>query len=218
MAKSKAQKRLEAAQRQQQYDAKFAGDSSVLVAPSGADEVRETMIDINVAAGELRTPRLIQRAMIKRPVSKFAGKPLGDAITLDYMGNSEFEFGAVSRSLRVLQAFAGQIGIYDHPTIRHSNGKRLTVMRFLNDEKAAQYDDYLSRMRGEGAWLHTAEYTQFDKRDDNCEFSKADLWWDIGNHVIWSFDNEFMTNLRFCLEATWAKMDHERRTRRHNLS
>jgi hypothetical protein len=210
MAKGKAQKRLEAAQRQQAYEAKCAADAG---APINAidQEIRENMIAIRQARGDLRTPRLIQRAAINRPISKFAGKVLSEAVETDYMGNSDFEFGKMARSLRVLQAFSGQLGLYDHPTIRHANGARLTVMRFLNDEQAEKYDGYLSRLRGEGPWLQTAEFTRFDKSSDGGQFNNTDLWWDLENHVFWSFDHDFMSNLRFCLEASWAHMDHERR-------
>jgi hypothetical protein len=59
------------------------------------------------ASQTLRKPYLIQRANIVKPLSpkNQAGKvTLSKSVSFDYMGSSEFEFGALPKSLKRLHA------------------------------------------------------------------------------------------------------------------
>ena len=154
----------------------------------------------------LRTPYLIQRGKIKHPLVE--GR-FSEAVDLDYMGSSEFEWGALPKSLRALQSMVDSISMTVEPRITDQGGANLRVLHTFD---GAGYEEYFAHLlQAREGKLHTKESTWFDK-DHSKRFAslRCDLWWDIDNHVMWSFDKNFMKRLPDHLVASWKYMDEQK--------
>ncbi len=152
----------------------------------------------------MRTPYLIQRGKIRQPLVE---DRFSKAVNLDYMGSAEFEFGALPKSLRALQTLVDQISVTVDPRITDTGGgASLRVLHTFDGDGYEAYFEHLLAAR-EGR-LRTKESTWFDK-DHSKQFPslRADVWWDIDNHVMWSFDKNFMKRLPDFLVASWKYMD-----------
>lgn len=154
----------------------------------------------------MRTPYLIQRGKIKHPLveGRFSA-----AVDLDYMGSAEFEFGALPKSLRALQAMVDSISVTVDPRITGDNGESLRVLHTFSPDDYEKYIVHLLALRD--GKVRTKESTWFDK--DHAKHFKSlrcDLWWDVDNHVMWSFDKVFMKRLPGVLEASWKYMDEQK--------
>lgn len=154
----------------------------------------------------MRTPYLIQRGKINRPMTD--GR-FSEMVDLDYMGSAEFEFGALPKSLRALQANVDSISVTVEPRIQGDNGENLRILHTFGPDEYEEYLAYLLKLR-EGT-LHTKESTWFDKEHPKRFASlRCDVWWDIDNHVMWTFDKNFMKRLPDALVASWKYMDEQK--------
>ena len=152
----------------------------------------------------MKTPYLIQRCTINRPL---VNDRLSKAVKLDYMGSAEFEFGATAQSLRALQETANQRALITDciNCITDGKGRSIRVLHAFDGPELSKYLAFIARMRNSELLLK--EDSGFDPRWPR---SDADLWWDIENHVFWSFDKIFMNRLTACLAASWKYMDAQK--------
>ncbi len=65
---------------------------------------------------------LVQRGTINRPLSQYTDVRISEAIDLDYMGSSEFEFGALPKSLRAFEAEADALNSRVVPSVTDAEG------------------------------------------------------------------------------------------------
>ena len=149
----------------------------------------------------MKTPYLVQRGEIKRPLG--TGR-FSEVVDLDYMGSAEFEFGALPKSLRALQARVGDIKLTVDNRIT-DNERSLRVLHTFNEVEFEEYFKFVLRMRGND--LRLKESTRFEAGRAPCKYDVCDIWWDIENHVFWSFDKIFMNRLGDSLVASWKYMD-----------
>lgn len=167
----------------------------------------------------MKTPYLIQRAEINN--ARTDEMRLSQAVDLDYMGSAEFEFGATAKSLRALEkAFLTRkaedgdlMCITDVAEIttksRSGNQKPLKVLHCFTDEEFKQYIPFLHKMR-EGK-LHAKENPRFEATPQWPFTSNSiNFWWDIENHVMWSFDHEVMRKLPLYLQNSWKYMNEQK--------
>lgn len=149
-------------------------------------------------------PYYIQRCEIKRPLTE--GR-FSEVVQTDYMGSAEFEFGALPKSLRALQASVDLIQLTTEPRI--TEGERcLRVLHTFSSPDYEEYLGYLLELRADKR--RTKEVTRFAAGRQMDRYSKTDLWWDIDNHVMFSFDKIFMNRLGDALVASWKYMDEQR--------
>lgn len=154
-----------------------------------------------------KTPCLIQRGLFK----SYQGYPiLSEAIDLDYMGSAEFEFGALPRSLRALDALKNNLTIATVTEIsiqKKASSKTipLKVLSTWAEDTAEweQYKKYLHDMRNDK--LRLKEYSGFDL--PSRYRYPADFWWDIENHVMWSFRQHFAHDILHLLQSSWDYMN-----------
>ena len=147
----------------------------------------------------------IQRGDIRRPLTP-AGTKISDSVSFQYMGSSEFEFGALPRSLRTLQAYVDKLQLTVEPRIQDEQGRSVRVLHTFTSE---EYEEYLVLMLAmRDGTRRTKESTYFDK-EHHTRFKSltCDFWWDIDAHVMWSFDKMFMNRLGEHLVASWQYMD-----------
>jgi hypothetical protein len=150
----------------------------------------------------MKTPYLVQRGEINHPL-KPSSEILTQAVRLDYMGSSEFEFGAVRESLEGLRRGKRSLRLVDSIT---QGDSKLRVLSIFSDEEFPQYVQYLKWMREDN--IRLKEWIRFSPSEQHMLKSlKVDFWWDIQNHVIWSFHKRFMKRLESHLQASFMKMD-----------
>ena len=170
---------------------------------------------------DVRPIFLVQRAAIKRPLSHYTDTRLSQAVDFDYMGSAEFEFGALPKSFRAIETEADALNLRVVPEIvkatslerkankLHITGSSLRVVSLLTDAQWAEYLPYLLEIRQEKRRLK--EQARFSPTYDlNPGYSKTDFWWDIQNHVMWSFDKNFMSGLVGNIAASLNYMNEQK--------
>ena len=155
---------------------------------------------------------LIQRGAIKRPLpGPQDAVRLSQAVSLDYMGSSEFEWGALPASFRRLEShpltFAMRT-VYSITDTSTGQSRPLKVWSCMTDDEFAQYEIQLIKLRkGE---IHTKEYTMFNKDHIKSKYDKTDFWWDIQNDTMFGFDQDFMDMVGDCVANSLAYMNEQK--------
>lgn len=155
---------------------------------------------------------LIQRGSIKRPLpSQFDAVRLSQAVSLDYMGSSEFEWGALPESFRRIEA---------HPTTfimrvvdsiadtKDGIDRPLKVWSCLQDNEFEAYVVELTKLRD--GQVSTKEYTSFQKDRQLSRYNDTDFWWDIQNDTMFGFDVDFMGMVGDCVANSLAYMNEQK--------
>ena len=130
---------------------------------------------------------LIQRGKFKNREHK---NGIDSIVSFDYMGSSEFEWGALPESLGKIRDLINDYTYLDVPI----KDKVITV--FCKDSQKSEVKQYLTEL-SENKW-HLQEYSDFDNYI-NPQFmkSRTDFWWDISNHLMfWRKDNEFESKFK----------------------
>lgn len=211
MPKSKEQKRLEAAQRHQEGERRLAEQR----AAGQASDAATPAVTPRVRIEPMAAPYLIQRGRIQH-LAKGIDAKFSEAVDLEYMGSSEFEFGAFAKSLRAMQAQSSALKLHKHPTIQDAGGNALFVLHAWGPGDSETYMGYLDQLRKGAREISTKEWTNFSL--DATGRVETDIWIDIVNNVIWSFDQKFMMNVRSHLQASWAYMDAQKAERECNAA
>lgn len=167
---------------------------------------------------ELKPLYHIQRGRIRRPLGKHLQSTVTQAIDLDYMGNAHFEFGALPRSLRRIQAQFGLYQLYKVEDLSVAIDRQVFVLRvfanFDTDAQRLQYQSWLQDLAADKVRME--EYSGFEKRMRPPNFpiiaansSGFDVWWDIVNDVFFSFDKNFMNRIDSHLRISFEALDHQ---------
>jgi hypothetical protein len=171
-------------------------------------------------------PYSIQRGKILRgysPTDRFSR-----TVRTDYMGSSEFEYGALPASLRGLQAASPRLSLLTVEEVRDERGNPLLVYGDFVTHDPDAYRAMITEVAFGRA--RTREYTGFKDQispapivpSHRCRTKKqkqeyiedeiarrTNFWWDIDNHVMMSFDAAYMADLPSILQASWAYMDEQ---------
>ena len=143
---------------------------------------------------------LLQRATIEDRDYK---KGIDTIISLDYMGASEYEWGAIPDSLRAIRASIPEYTYMDIPMC----GKVVTV--FCKVSQRPDVPNYLGELAS--GKMHTKCYNDFDNCMNPSEIQKkwqakrplkTNFWWDLDNDIMfWIKDNEFETKFKALIET-----------------
>lgn len=175
-----------------------------------------------------RAPYLVQRGKIKSPAD--LSSTFGKNVDLDYMGSSEFEFGATAQSLRRITKDLSRLTSVRHQVVPtapvtitidtyEGKGKRkkwvetkkpITIGDLFvvgDKDKVAAYLPFIGKIwNGELRMKERAKFQDpgkdFSTRFSEMQLNRVDIWWDIDHDVIWSFDEKFMKALPAMLENT----------------
>jgi hypothetical protein len=153
-------------------------------------------------------PYLIQRARIISPLTK-EGERLSNAVRFDYMGSAEFEFGALPKSFRRIQAKRSLLKLRKVEGIKFGE-LQLRVLSTMTDEEFAEYSVILKTLRGSDRKIRTKEATQFN--EDYKPYDEAfrnDFWWDICNDAMFTFHKQFANRLITYVDGSLAYMDEQ---------
>jgi hypothetical protein len=149
----------------------------------------------------MRTPDLIQRCNIKDSYS--TADSVDGRFVFDYMGSSEFEWGAKGKSIRAMAP--KDLKIHMVQIFQHK------VYLLCEDSELDQYTLWLyelsrNAIRTKEAtgfgyhWKNGSEYTSYNGKG-------PDMWWDIENHVAWSLRKDIVENFQQALPISVKKRD-----------
>lgn len=157
---------------------------------------------MTVSERTLVEPWLIQRAGIRKPLSDVNETTLSNSVSFDYMGSSEFEFGALPSSLRRMRDRELKIRLVKGITHEQSP---LRVLSYLDDKMFHEYEQTLFNLRFGNPRLKEVSRFNHDYPNRDSSF-RTDFWWDIENDVMWSFDKIYMNRLPDYLRKSFSVM------------
>jgi len=128
---------------------------------------------------------LVQRA---KKETRSGKKGIDSIIHLDYMGASEFEWGALPKSLKQIRADLSNY-IYFDVTI-----KSKTVTVFCQKSLKNEVEEYLLSLISRE--MRTHEYTAIpDYFNDGYHKDTIDFWWDVENDLMFWVKEDTFTRL-----------------------
>lgn len=162
----------------------------------------------------MRQPCHIQRAEIITPLASEDTR-LSKAVKFDYMGSSEFEFGALPSSFRRIEANADSWKCRIVNDIKDGDTP-LRVWSALTDEEFEQYVEYLKVLRASTKdrmvkRFYTKEAVRFEVDYDHGRFSHTNFWWDIDNDVMFGFKKEFMKRVGHYVASSLKYMNEQKK-------
>jgi len=127
---------------------------------------------------------LVQR-MTKKDQPYKNDKGIDSHFDLDYMGSSEFEWGAVPKSLKRLR----QSPVEVTPQPLSFEGQVHTVYFVAHPNETA--DKWAALQRWVDGGMRGKEWTKFDRmlRDAATDW-RTDAWWSIDTDAAWALDQE----------------------------
>ncbi len=133
----------------------------------------------------MEQPYLIQRAKLeKHPNERAVG--IDRLLDFDYMGSSEFEYGALPDSLKQVRAEIDAYKMYDY-VFKNNPSKSVTVYCKATDEK--EVNGFLEQLSKNKIRLKEvcdlSEYVSGERG-----YRNSDFWWDIDNHFFFWKPNE----------------------------
>ena len=156
---------------------------------------------------------------------------LSKVVQLDYMGSAEFEWGALPGSLRrmgeqlnvdgpvtiggilnakgqSLRLFYGSDALYTPRNVSRLRGVYEKPTLEDQHQLRAEYVEKLHKLHA-GEDLRLKEYSGFGK-DAKHYGQITDLWWDIKNDIVWSFNKNFMNKLPIILKNSLDYMNAQK--------
>lgn len=154
-----------------------------------------------VLKNTVRSPYLIQRCKIKDRSNKT--KFVSEALSFDYMGSAEFEWGALPRNTEALYLKRDKMVISEYTGSLPKNVKSLFILSL--PEQVAQYQIELQNLVQEKT--RTKEYVFSIFRDEE----PTEVWLDLDNQVVFSSNKKFLTRLSTLLEGSMVKIQESQR-------
>jgi len=127
-------------------------------------------------------PWLIQRAIFE----KREKEGIDGILRFDYMGSSEFEWGALPKALKEIKEHLSEYTYSDVPI------KNKIVTLFCKTSDRSEILNILNELAEDQIRLQEQCAFSFWVKDQEKSFYKCDLWWDIGNnYMFWKKNNDF---------------------------
>jgi hypothetical protein len=133
----------------------------------------------------MRNPFCIQRAKFETDEN---AKGIDKHLAMDYMGSSEFEWGALPKSLRRVREQLQSYVMFNY-SFKKRPEKVVTV--FCKKEQQEFIGDILEQL-SEGK-LHLQEYCDLSNYvNPETKYRDSDFWWDIDEDwFFWRFTPDF---------------------------
>lgn len=141
--------------------------------------------------------QLIQRGRFEDRDYK---KGIDSIVKFDYMGSSEFEYGALPESLGKIRANISEYTYLDVPMLSFPKSQMVSITVFCKNSQKAEVKTYLQELADDNFSLQ--EPSDFDTYINKKEYpNRTDFWWDIGNHLMfWKKNIEFEQKFRQIIE------------------
>jgi hypothetical protein len=140
----------------------------------------------------MNRPYLIQRAKFE----KREGKGIDALLQFDYMGSSEFEWGALPQSLKRTRENEKQ---YVQFEFTFENFEDKPIMILCKEADKEELPKILAQLADRE--LRLKEYCDLDAYlKGNKDYRTSDFWWDIENdYFFWRSDETFNSEFMDCL-------------------
>jgi hypothetical protein len=127
-------------------------------------------------------PYLLQRCTFKKEFDK--NETFDRNVSCDYMGSSEFEWGAWPKSLRAVCADLSAYEWFKHPTVEH--------IHYFAKQQDSELEQFIEAHCGQKypQGFHTKERTCLYDAVKETPQSLINIWWDIENHVFIVYDKQ----------------------------
>lgn len=135
---------------------------------------------------------LLQRAKFEDREEK---KGIDSIISLDYMGSSEFEWGALPDSLKRIRSGYTNYVYLDVPI----KDKVITV--FCKDFQKSEVKMYITEL-SEGKMLlkEFSDFNYYINKDVYDNYMGTDFWWDLDNDIMfWKKNPEFESKFKIVI-------------------
>ena len=150
-------------------------------------------------------PYLVQRGVIvKNPKHN---QRISENIEWDYMGSAEFEFGALPKSLRRIEA---EMKLYHIVQIKEitNNNKPLILWSKFPFEQLPTYVEHLIQMRKGNLRMKESSYFNENLSERFPRLAnRVDFWWDLDNDTMFSFRPDIMKVLPDSLRVSFDYMN-----------
>ncbi|MFW6310834.1 MAG: hypothetical protein ACOC1K_01215 [Nanoarchaeota archaeon] len=141
-----------------------------------------------------------------------------DIMLLDYMGSAEFEFGALPKSLKVFTKNFDNLKINKFKKFKNYKNQMLVI---ITDEESA--NEYFSRfielLKKDKLHLKEASYfnymitgKDFSGKPIENSFQLTEAWWDIDNHVMFTFGVDNAKKIIKAIQNTREKKKNNNET------
>lgn len=142
---------------------------------------------------EFTTPYLVQRAFILEQKKHKNSDLVSDAIGLDYMGSAEFEFGAVRNSIVIMSMLDFLYKSYkleDSELLSPNQDPLYVYGPFFKQDSLNNYKKYLLDIKANK--IRLKERAIFDNHSLSIYSNPPNLWWDLTNNIIWSYNKHII--------------------------
>lgn len=177
--------------------------SKSIPALSHEDRGKSTLI------ASLKPPSLLQRASILRPLRPYRTSRVFDSINLEHMKDVRFAVGLTASLTRMYHTRFAYATFKAENLVVRPNGRTYALRLYtrLRGDDLSRYVHYLLDVR-EGK-LKVSRPSGFELKDFGPESlpTGTDIWWDVENDVLFSFDKNYMATLKDRLDASFAIMD-----------
>lgn len=143
----------------------------------------------------MKTPYLVQRATILTPLMP-PNTRLSKAVNFDYMGSSEFEWGALPKAFKASS-------LSPTLTLKFIQEQNLRIL-LPQGITLEEYLPYLDKMKEQKLRLKESISYGLDPKD--IFHQRDNFWWDIENNVMWSHHKQFMKRLPNYLRESFVWM------------
>lgn len=161
----------------------------------------------------MNTPYLIQRLIFKKSARTNKGS-FDDVLGCDYMGSSEFEFGALPKSLKRIAKGFDELALNIYSSLKNHKGQKLTIIA-KKSVSEYYYSHYMvdlasGKMRLKEQSRFNQAISGKDWRGKQIDdYFKVDAWWDIDNDVIFTFGKKNAKKILKAIENTRNKKKSE---------
>lgn len=124
---------------------------------------------------------LLQRASFD---NKEHSKGIDKILSFHYMGGSEFEFGALPKSLKNIRADIENYKYSEHLL----GGKKFTL--FSNNEIRDDFDEWLVMLKENKIRLKESSFFDYAFSEDSSSFLDTDFWWSLDDDFMFWVSNE----------------------------
>lgn len=153
-----------------------------------------------------KEPKLIQTAEIRRPLGKYRDSRFFDSVTLHNMNAEQFDTG-IHASFKRMYNTRFAFSLFKAENLYIKNNNRSYALRIFTRLRGQELEDYVAwliRVRERDIkTLRPSGFTVGDFGEGELPRS-PDLWWDIQNDVIFSFDKNYMARLATHLEVSYS--------------
>lgn len=150
----------------------------------------------------MEKPWLIYRCVFKEGMDSSG---IDSLLRYDYMGSSEYEFGALPKSLNRFIEKIDKTGVFE---TLHKRFDDKGLFLLCGDNEKDEYCLYIDEMVNEKyESLKERIYLNKNLCDKNIRYGKAEIFWDIENDIIFGFGKDNIKKVKEAIENVKRKRE-----------